>query len=107
MRTALACWYGTAAGGVALWGGGTWVTRGRHHPSAHSLHPLDWAACPHPRVGTAERLTCFCIPSVMSTWERMQLTHMFDGFGWMFVPHKQHSLHVGASGILQVNSTGL
>lgn len=32
------------------------------------------------------------MPSVMSTWERMQLTHMFDGFGMIEVPHKQHNL---------------
>ena len=36
--------------------------------------------------------TCFWTPSVMSTWLRMQLTHMLAGFGWMGRPHRQHNL---------------
>lgn len=36
--------------------------------------------------------TCFCIPSVMSTCERMQFTHILDGLDWMLVPHRQHRL---------------
>ena len=28
----------------------------------------------------------------MSTWDRMQPTHMLDGLGGMLTPHKQHSL---------------
>ena len=36
--------------------------------------------------------TCFCTPSVMSTWLRRQLTHMFDGLLAMGTPHRQHSL---------------
>lgn len=38
-------------------------------------------------------VTCFCIPSVMSTWDRMQAMHMLVGFGEILVPHRQHSLH--------------
>jgi len=36
--------------------------------------------------------TCFCSPSVMSTCERMQFTHMLLGLGRMLVPHRQQSL---------------
>jgi hypothetical protein len=32
----------------------------------------------------------------MSTCERMQLTHMLEGLGRMFVPHKQHKLQAQA-----------
>ena len=39
-------------------------------------------------------VTCFCSPAVMSTWDRMQLTHMFEGLGKMDVPQRQHSLQV-------------
>lgn len=35
---------------------------------------------------------CFWMPSVMSTWDRMQLTHMFDGLGWIPIPQRQQSL---------------
>jgi hypothetical protein len=37
-------------------------------------------------------LTCFCRPSVMSTWDRMQVTHMLDGLGAMEVPQRQQRL---------------
>lgn len=39
-------------------------------------------------------LTCFCIGAVMSTWDRMQLTHILEGLLIMEVPHRQHSLQV-------------
>lgn len=42
--------------------------------------------------------TCFWMPSVMSTWVRMQLTHMLVGLGAMAVPHRQHSLRAGRRG---------
>jgi hypothetical protein len=40
-------------------------------------------------------VTCFWMPSEMSTWVRMQLTHMLVGLGEMLVPHRQHSLQQG------------
>ena len=49
-----------------------------------------WRYRPH--ILHHNTVTCFCIPSVMSTWERMQLTHMFVGFGGMDTPHRQHKL---------------
>ena len=36
--------------------------------------------------------TCFCMPAVMSTWERMQLTHILEGLGAIGTPHRQQSL---------------
>ena len=36
--------------------------------------------------------TCFCMPAVMSTWERMQLTHILEGLGGIGTPHRQQSL---------------
>ena len=38
------------------------------------------------------RETCFCTPSVMSTWLLMQLTHILVGLGATGTPHRQHSL---------------
>jgi hypothetical protein len=32
----------------------------------------------------------------MSTWERMQLLHIFAGFGGMLVPQRQHSTVPGS-----------
>lgn len=37
-------------------------------------------------------VTCFWMPSVMSTWDRMQLTHMLEGFDVIATPHRQHNL---------------
>ena len=40
----------------------------------------------------------------MSTWDRMQPTHMLDGLGGMLTPHRQHSLrrqhHTTAASVL-------
>ena len=39
----------------------------------------------------------------MSTWDRMQPTHMLDGLGGMLTPHRQHSLcrhhHITAASV--------
>jgi hypothetical protein len=43
-------------------------------------------------------VTCFWMPSVMSTWLRMQFTHMLVGLGAMATPHMQHSLEVQGMG---------
>lgn len=40
-------------------------------------------------------LTCFCIGAVISTCDRMQLTHILEGLLIMEVPHRQHNLQVG------------
>lgn len=32
------------------------------------------------------------MPAVMSTWERMQLTHILEGLGAIGTPHRQQSL---------------
>lgn len=53
--------------------------RGGWRYRAHSLHQ--------------SRDTCFCMPSVMSTCDLMQLTHMLVGFGAIGSPQRQHSLH--------------
>ena len=37
-------------------------------------------------------VTCFGMPSVMSTWVRRQATHMLAGFGSIVVPHSQHKI---------------
>jgi len=39
-------------------------------------------------------LTCFGIPSVISTLLRMQFAHIADGFGAINTPHSQHNLFV-------------
>jgi hypothetical protein len=62
---------------------------------APAMH--DPRGAPQPPWSSRPR-TCFCIPSVMSTWERMQLTHMLEGFGGMAVPQRQHSLAGTAAG---------
>jgi hypothetical protein len=41
--------------------------------------------------------TCFWMPSVMSTCDRMQFTHMLEGLGMMLVPHKQHKLQTSSN----------
>lgn len=42
--------------------------------------------------------TCFWMPCVMSTCERMQLTHILEGLGRMLVPHRQHRLQAAGGG---------
>lgn len=37
------------------------------------------------------------MPSVMSTCDRMQFTHMLEGLGRMLVPHKQHKLQTSSN----------
>lgn len=37
-------------------------------------------------------VTCFGMPSVISTWERRHPTHIFEGLGSITVPHSQHNL---------------
>ena len=44
-----------------------------------------------PHILHHRMVTCFWIPSVISTWFRIQFTHMFGGFGGMEMPHRQHS----------------
>ena len=40
------------------------------------------------------KLLCLGIPSVISTWDRRQPTHMLDGFGVVKTPHWQHRLKI-------------
>lgn len=38
------------------------------------------------------KVACFGMPSVISTCDRKQATHIFEGFGSIAVPHSQHKL---------------
>ena len=69
--------------------------RRRQRPPPHK-ESVARAPPPAQRREPLEARACFCMPSVMSTCDRMQLTHMLEGFGEMLMPHRQQSLRVPA-----------
>ena len=43
-----------------------------------------------PHSGQWIMVTCFCRPSVMSTWDRRHLMHMLAALGCIGMPQMQH-----------------
>ena len=87
---------GHAADAISTSAGGDSPAESLFNKHFHSPPPNNignGGACPPP--------TCFWMPSVMSTWVRMQLTHMLVGLGAMVMPHRQHSLRgAGTAGAM-------
>jgi hypothetical protein len=92
---------GGAPRGWARGRGRTRAARGRTRPRARPRSGRCRPARSFPCFRPPSRPpACFWMPSVMSTCDRMQLTHMLEGLGAMLVPQRQQSLRTrgGAAG---------